>query len=297
MVSTPVPASGGGEVPGRSIVMAYAIHLHNPSRDVDVEVVPCHGGMIGQITCCGKELLHLDRGVLETAPMAAGGMPVLFPFPSKTADDCYRLNGASYHMPMHGLVKNSAFAVSAVSEDSVTLWMESSPAWMAACYPFDFRMELTYRVEGRSVFTTAAITNRSGTPMPHTLGWHPFFKCSDKHRIQLTYHMKTHYDYVACRDLPAPEALDLSTRLDDVFHTGGGTREFVLQNQADGYVVRCVPDPAFDVLVVCSWVEDSMCVEPWCGLPNSINNGRFLAWIAPGATQTYTVEYRLEGDF
>ena len=274
--------------------MAYTVHLQNQAKTLDVEVVPYHGGMVAQMTLCGKELLHLDRGNLEMIPMLAGGIPVLFPFPSKTREDTYCLDGKTYHMPTHGLVKNAAFAVKEVSNDAVTLWLEPSPAWMSDCYPFDFHLELTYRVQDCSLFTTAAITNRSDRPMPHTLGWHPFFQASDKRNMRLEYRMKTRYDYAACQDAPAPETLDLSTWLDDVFHTAKDSPEFVLENMADGYAVHCIPDKIFDVLVVCSHVEESMCVEPWCGLPDSINNGRFLNWIAPGATKTYTVEYRLK---
>ncbi len=271
--------------------MAYIETIQTAGGVLQADIAPLHGGMVAQLRLQGRRLLHLEESALETAPMSAGGMPVLFPFPSKTREDRYELDGSPYYMPMHGLLKNAAFAVKSRERNAITLWMEGSPAWRAQCYPFDFHLELTYRVEGASLFTTAAVTNRSRRPMPHCLGWHPFFLTSDKGGMRLDWDFTVQYDYRRQVDLAAPERLDLGSRLDDVFHTPR-SGVFQLTAPRDGYAVRCVPDRAFQVLTVCSWVSESMCVEPWCGLPDSINSRRFLQWVAPGATERYAVEWQ-----
>lgn len=261
--------------------MAYTLELCGADGALRAQVVPCHGGMISQILLRGREVLHLDPGALETAPMAAGGMPFLFPFPSRTREDRYVLDGRAYHMPMHGLFKNAAFAVRSASEREVALWACSNAAMREAHYPFDFEIELRYRIDGDALRLTARVDNRSAAPMPHALGWHPFFKGSDKKRARLKHSMRVHYDYVNCADGPVPALDDLSLRWDDVFHSPA-EREVVLENPADGYAVRMRFDEAFQALVVCTWVEDSICVEPWCGIPDSANSGRFLQWIPAG---------------
>lgn len=269
--------------------MAYTFFLQAPEGSLSSEIAPEHGGMVAQLYLGDKSMLTLDRAMLETAPMAAGGMPLLFPFPSKTKDDLYTLSGKSYFMPMHGLVKNTAFGIKNVASDSAVIWMEASHVWQAQYYPFDFRLEVCYRIERDCLHIDTAVTNRSLEAMPHYLGWHPFFRSSDKTRISLEHSMTTHYDYVSCLDRPSLERLDLSSRLDDVFHTPCEHR-FVLTNEADGYEVDCRFDEAFSVMVVCSWVRDSMCVEPWCGLPDSIHQNRFVRWVPPGMTKHYGVE-------
>lgn len=272
--------------------MAHSFLLKDSVGTLSVEICPLHGGMVSQIHLQGKPILHIDPGKLETAPMAAGGMPLLFPFPSKTKDDCYRMEDEIYYMPMHGLVKNAAFAVKEVSSDSATLWIESNPAWLQQCYPFDFRLEVTYRVSGSTLHTTVSVTNRSQKSMPHYLGWHPFFLSSDKKNISMTHSMAVHYDYTACVDHPAEGPLDLSTWLDDVFHSPAH-HSFRLTNPADGYEADCSFSDAFDAMVVCSWVDNSMCAEPWCGIPDGINQNRFLQWIAPGCTEDYHMDISL----
>lgn len=277
----------------KEVKAVSALLLSNGDGTIRAEVVPAHGGMIAQIWLKGKELLHLDRGVLETAPMAAGGMPILFPFSSKTRDDSYVLDGKTYYMPMHGLVKNDGFAVKCAEADRVTLWVENSPSWKAGYYPFDFHLEVEYQLQGSALTVTFRITNKSQKAMPHSLGWHPFFKSTDKQRIRLEQDMQIHYDYKEHVDGSMCQLEDLSRFWDDVFHTPvkGG---FLLENQADGYKIQCEPDEVFDAMVVCSWVQESMCVEPWCGLPDSINTGRLLKWIQPGETMECRVRLFIE---
>lgn len=274
--------------------MAYTLSIHNESNNFRAEIVPVHGGMVAQLYLEDRALLRIDRSSLEMSPMAAGGMPILFPFPSKMKDDHYTLGGKTYYMPMHGLVKNAPFAVKEATDHRVTLWIGDNPAWVEGCYPFCFRLEVTYEVRGTTLFTSLAVTNNSKTPMPHCLGWHPFFYSSDKTHISLEHSMEIHYDYINCIDTPAKKQLDLSTRLDDVFHTPS-TNSFTLDNLADGYEVVCRFDPLFQSMVVCSFVPESMCIEPWLGLPDSMNQNRFLRWIDPGETETYNMELEFRG--
>lgn len=270
-----------------------SVMISNQEETLKAEIAPDHGGMIAQIYLEGQELLHLDRGQLETAPMAAGGMPILFPFPSKTADDAYVLEGKRYGMPMHGLVKNDAFVLEKIEKDRALLWLENSPSWKIGYYPFDFRLELEYRLRAQELEVVFRVRNQSEKPMPHYLGCHPFFLSTDKKQTSLIQDMQVHYDYGQHTDLPMCSLEDLSVRWDDVFHTPkkGG---FTFFNQADGYRVDCRTDGNFDSLVVCSWVEESMCIEPWCGLPNSINTGRFVKWVDPGKMEAYHIKFSFE---
>jgi galactose mutarotase-like enzyme len=114
------------------------------------KVAPDNGGMVAQVSVDGADTLMLNEAVLETTPMSAGGAPVLFPFPSRTRDDAYRLDGQVFAMPMHGLVKNAAFAVKRAAEKSVTLWIDGSASQKQANYPFDYTLEITYEVRGAS---------------------------------------------------------------------------------------------------------------------------------------------------
>ena len=256
-------------------------------------IAPNNGGMVAQLTIDGTDILMLNESAIDLTPMGAGGSPVMFPFPSKTKDDRYIHNGREYQMPMHGLMKNATFALRSRSENTVVLWCDGSSSQKEANYPFDYELEIEYKVSGNSLFTTANVTNKSDSPLPHYLGWHPFFKATDKPSLKFDHSMTVHYNYFDCKDEPSIYDMDLSERWDNVFHTPE-KKEFTLVNKVDGYKARYVLDDAHNVLVVCSWIEGAVCLEPWCGLPDSINNGRFVRYVQPGKTESYTVELVIE---
>lgn len=253
--------------------MMYRYLLRNEDASIQAAVMPGHGGMIGQIIYRGHPIFQLDEKMLETAPMAAGGMPLLFPFPSKTDRDTYEINGKRYHMPMHGLIKNAEFAVKEHTESSITLWIAAAPAWLAQYYPFAFYLEVTYEITAHGLEMTMMVENRSDMPMPHALGVHPYFLASDKKQVSLEHFMTTHYDHIKHTEQRSRARLALDRWLDDVLCVPEKTC-FRLENPADHYTVACRYDEAFDTLVVCSWVPNSVCIEPWCGVPDACNQHR-----------------------
>ncbi len=268
------------------------IGISDPAGTVRAVIAPDYGGMPVSLTVGGREVLHLDEKLLSLAPMLAGGMPVLFPFSSRTHDDSYRLDGGLYHMPFHGLVKNAAFAVKNITPDSLTVGIDSVPSEADEHYPFAHRLSVTYRVALSTLEVEAEVVNHSPRRLPHGLGWHPFFLASDKKRLRFTHHMKQRFDYVALKDGPAPEGMDLSEPWDDVlFDPEIG--EFTLENPLDGYRVICRFDASHPVLVVCTTTGRSVCLEPWCSLPDSINSGRFLQWVEPGGVGRHRISLEL----
>ena len=265
--------------------MARLIELKQ--GNLRVLIAPDNGGMIAQILVDEVPVLKLDESALEITPMSAGGCPVLFPFAGKVSESSYDWDGKTYTMPAHGLVKNAPFAVRYHDEAMLVLWRSGCRS-EAANYPFDYDLELVYRLEDGALYTVARIHNLSSRPMPHAMAWHPYFKATQKERLRFCHRMKVHYDYIKIQDEPAAEKLDLSEWYDDVFHTPAEPG-FSLENPVDGYGVRCMPDGHYPVMVVCSWVDGAVCIEPWCGIPDSIKNGRFLQIVPPGQAQQLVV--------
>jgi len=257
------------------------------------DIAPNNGGMVVQMWLDGTEIFMFNESDIDLAPMRAGGSPIMFPFPSRIKDDTYTLDDREYYMPMHGLVKNATFALRSRTENSVVLWYDGSGSQKEANYPFDYELEIEYKLSGNSLHSTANITNKSLSPLPHYVGWHPFFKATDKPALRFEHTMTVHYNYIDCIDEPAIHDIDLSKRWDDVFHTPK-EKEFTLYNKPDGYKARYILDDAHNVLVICSWINNAVCLEPWCGLPDSINIGRFIKYVQPGRTESYTVELEVE---
>lgn len=272
--------------------MRQTYKIEDAQSGLQVSVLPEYGGMISGISYQGREILSMDESCIESSPVTAGGIPILFPFPGKTKDDSYRLYDHTYYMPIHGLVKNACFAVEEYKEKEIVLYTGSNRASIQRNYPFEYELKARYQVEGNSVLIQADITNRSEQKMPHCIGWHPYFKTTDRSKASIQHFMDVHYNYVDEKDEETIEDIDLSKSWDDVFTTPRQT-EFLLKNEADRYTVRCVTAPEYRTIVLYNGKENSTCIEPWCGIPNSIRLSRMLEWVEPLETKSYQWEIQI----
>ncbi len=249
-------------------------------------VYPDYGGMLGRLVLEGVEVLHLNEARLPEGAVLAGGNPVLFPFPSRTADDRYTLDGKTYRMPFHGLVRDSAFGVEEVTASGVTLLRTGCREWMSDCYPFDFELRLTYALENGALRLTTRVKNRSQRPMPHAFGWHPYFTTTGKSRAILKAKMGYCERWDEAGKTPVSPEADLSIPADYVFSGRMGSMAELISPD-DGYGARIRTADAFQALVACTKFSGTTCVEPWMGLPNAINTREKLQWVAPGEEALY----------
>jgi galactose mutarotase-like enzyme len=128
----------------------------------------------------GAELTHLrDAGGRELMTDAdpafwTGHAPILFPVVGLPFEETIRVDGTAYPMKKHGFARHSLFEVVEAAEDRVTFALTDS-AETRASYPFAFRLELTYRIEGATLSIEARIGNPADAPLPASFGFHPAF--------------------------------------------------------------------------------------------------------------------------
>jgi galactose mutarotase-like enzyme len=272
-----------------------ALTISDPRDILRGVVYPDYGGMLGELFFRGRPIFRLDPEMLRLSTILAGGCPVLFPFPSLTAGDRYELNGKCYSMPFHGLVKHSTFSVAESSRDAAELYATGNAVTRESNYPFDFRLVLEYVIDGEATLTmVATVENESSTPMPHYFGWHPYFHVSDRHACRITHGFGRYYSYLDGRAHDASDAPDMHARTDYVYSERKGDVVSV-ENDGDGYRVDMILDEAFQVLTLCTRFEDCLCVEPWMGLPDSINSGKHIQWIGGHSSRRYAIRLKVSG--
>lgn len=252
-------------------------------------ILPHYGGMVSQLKCGDVVIMRTDESMVLTNNLTAGGCPVLFPFPSKTAKDQYVLNGQIYHMPFHGLVRSMAFAVREVTKNSATMSICSNEAHKQECFPFDYELELTYSICRNSMIFRSSIKNNSSDPMPHCFGWHHYFAASKKDKIFIDIPMDRYIDYSDMQEYGSDRRPILSAENDYVFF-GRFDNTVSMKNYFDGYSVTMKLDDSFEAMVVCTRIQGQIAIEPWMGLPDSINTGKYLKWIKGGHSAVNTVE-------
>lgn len=269
------------------------IRLTDPNSGICATVLPDYGGMVSSLSLNGVQVLRLKSELVGMANCLAGGMPILFPFCSRTKDDTYRIGGKQYTMPFHGLVKSTTFAVEKAQTQSLWMYTVPSEVIKKENYPYTFVLHVHYRVDGHSLYTQAVIENRSEERMPFYIGWHPYFITSSKKDTTFTFDMRHYKSYLdGSQGEWQGNTVDLSQTLDHVLW-GTQKKEMVLKNHADGYEARIIMDDMHSVATICTVFDDCVCIEPWTGTPDAINTGRFLRWVQPHSKVECGFELRI----
>lgn len=104
----------------------------------------------------------------------AKSSPVLFPIVGELKEKTYRYKDKTYQLSRHGFAREKEFTVSRQDESFVTFSLESS-AETRAVYPFDFVFSITYIVEEESLRVRYGVSNRGDEEMLFSVGGHPAF--------------------------------------------------------------------------------------------------------------------------
>lgn len=139
------------------------------SAALSAEINP-HGAELWSLKdTAGRELMTDADPAFWT-----GHAPLLFPIVGRLRNDRYRVNGAEYTLPQHGFARRSVFAL--VERDAASaLFRLEADAATRENYPFGFRLDMAFALEGQSLFMAATVTNRGDADMPFSFGYHPAF--------------------------------------------------------------------------------------------------------------------------
>lgn len=102
--------------------------------------------------------------------------PVLFPFVGGLIDNVYRYQGRTYPMGIHGFARDMVFTVVEKSGTFLRQRLCSNCETMEK-YPFPFRLDITYRLEGDAVTVGWEVVNTGDGTMYFSIGAHPAFLC------------------------------------------------------------------------------------------------------------------------
>lgn len=127
------------------------------------------GAQLMSIKLDGKE--YLWQGDEKFWPRRA---PVLFPIVGCLRGDHAKSAQGDVNLKRHGIARLYEHAVAEKTEDSVTFELSSSTETKAA-YPFDFKLNMTYSLDGGKLNQTFKVTNTGSVDLPFTLGGHPAF--------------------------------------------------------------------------------------------------------------------------
>lgn len=100
--------------------------------------------------------------------------PLLFPIVGKLKDDQYRWNDQTFRMKQHGFARDRAFKLIQSLQDRLVFLLKYDELTLQQ-YPFQFELEVEFRLKGKQLWQLFRVKNTGDTLMPFSIGAHPAF--------------------------------------------------------------------------------------------------------------------------
>lgn len=242
------------------------------------------GAELKSLTCDGIEYIWPgDKKIW------AYSAPLLFPICSGLIDNEYCFNGKMYHLQKHGYARFCKFKVEALQEERVTFLLTSDKE-SKKCYPFDYELRVTYLLEEKKLKVKYNISNYSKERMYFSIGAHEAYYCPEG--IE-------EYDVI----LPEQETLDsiesvgdlVGKRKERILENGNTlalkydyfkvdallfkdikAKSVILKNRNNGRAVKLIFEGSNYFLIWTINGAPYICLEPWCGIADSIDSSKEL---------------------
>lgn len=138
-----------------------------------------NGQVMATIKADGAELCSLKNAdgqevLWQAGPEWPRHAPILFPIVGRLKGDVLKHRGQTYPMTQHGFARDQRFAWTAREKTLCVLSLIDN-AESRAKYPFAFRLDVSYVVEGDELVIGYAITNTGDEMLPASIGAHPAF--------------------------------------------------------------------------------------------------------------------------
>lgn len=202
----------------------------------------------------------------------------------RSASESIGHRGKRYPMPLHGFAKTSQFTLVEQCAHQC-IWRLSASAVTREHYPFDFSLDVEYRLNGSVLSIGFTVKNHGAEPMPFALGYHPGFTFAPRASVRGEDHWLEFGTPEADRvrqirngklmpgKLTNPSERRIFPLTDDLFDTGAWLFPNVLSRtvrygSGTGSLLS-IAFEGFSALTL--WKRPGgafICIEPWLGLPD-----------------------------
>lgn len=100
--------------------------------------------------------------------------PVLFPVVGGLKNETYYYNDKAYQLPRHGFAREKNFTATHINDEEVVFTLTQDEQTLAV-YPFDFTLQLRYKIEGNTISCTYEVHNPGENTLLFSVGAHPAF--------------------------------------------------------------------------------------------------------------------------
>lgn len=217
--------------------------------------------------------------------------PVLFPFVGSMKDKKYSWKGKDYPMGQHGFARDNEFEFISQTDDEIWFSFKSNEATLAK-YPFEFELQIGYKLEKSRVRVNWKVINPGNETMYFSIGAHPAFLCpvngeTDKTGYRLYFEgvdKIIHHGNDVASGLALRENLELPLTDGRATITEGFFDRCTYM--IEGNQTKCVGietregkrivDVEFDTPLFAVWSPEKknapfICIEPWYGRCDAVD--------------------------
>jgi aldose 1-epimerase len=274
-------------------------------------------GMLGtSLRHRGVELLRRVDD-LEAARIkgSTAGIPLLYPWANRLAGLQYRAAGSQvsldsssprlhfddHKLPMHG-VPWSQLQWNVVSShaDALTARLEWLGKELLAIFPFPHHVEMAVRLRSVGLEIQTTVFADSGSPVPISFGFHPYFGLPEIPRAEWTLNAPAMRKLaVDAQGIPTGQETPLTpiaaqlgnTVYDDGFALTGEQATFEIAG--NGYSIALEFESGFSFAQIFAPKDkEFIAIEPMTAATNALCSGQGLRVIAPG--QQFIASFRIQ---
>lgn len=261
-------------------------------------VTPEKGGMATSFTKDGQEYLWLRDKNFESTDRPRCGIPILFPNCGKPDGGVHHFAGGDYPIEIHGLADLVPWQVKTASDDAIELVLRPN-GLTKFVYPFEFELTMRYTLAGSTATLALTVANHGDADMPFNVGFHPYFAASDLDNVRFDIRAATCSQDAKGPQPTAPAQITLTRKpgsADSIRLLTGVQSPMVFTDSGNGHKVTVAFDEScFGNGVL--WQQDAerfVCMEPWNGWANSVNEPAKRETLAPGAQKTFAWSITIE---
>lgn len=237
--------------------------------------------------------------------------PILFPIVGALKNNTYEFNGHTYELPRHGFARDIEFEHTQINQHELLFTLKSNSETLKV-YPFEFKLGIRYKIFGASLCCTYEVDNPANNELLFSIGAHPAFAAPlGKEGIYTDYYLEFNKDeeltYYHIEDNLISDQTS-TIKLQD--------KKLYLKHELfydDALVLKDLKSDSISVMNTKNynglnfkfegfpffgiWAAkdaDFVCLEPWCGIADSINHNQKLRdkegiiTLAPQANWTRT---------
>ena len=286
--------------------------------DLQATFLPSAGMLGASLRLRGVEFLRrLENLDAARVKGSTAGIPLLYPWANRLGSLQYRAAGREvsldasssllhfddHKLPMHGVPWGQLqWNVLSSRADAMTARLDWLSQELLAIFPFPHHVEMAVRLRPITLDIQTTVFADSGSPVPISFGFHPYFGIPGTPRAEWTLNApamrKLALDAQGVptgRQTPsAPVAAQLgNTSYDDGFALTGDSARFSIARNGYSIAIEFTSGFPFAQLFAPK-DKDFIAIEPMTAPTNALCSGEALRVIAPG--EQFSASFRIEID-